>query len=284
MYMNFKKSHLLCSGLTLPLVCWQDSTVICAKKVIVALPPPALKNVDWKKFSPDKDDDNDDDGKFLQERLDSLEVIPSVVAYFVYDRKWWEEYREPWRQDILTDLPINRVRYVGELRLDPEMAGRDQSVPEYDTQTERHLFMVANLDGSDYDYFASLLTTTSYDGFLKVSCSNNSHFIRDVTRQLATIYSVKAKDIPQPESLYIMDWSKSPSGGGRFMWKTGVWWDRVASELQRPRRKEDIFIVGDAYCPGQCQLWAEGALQSVDTMLSLYAQEFHSSYIEDSYR
>ena len=265
-------------------VCLQESSSFCAKKVILALPPPALRDIEWKKFSADKDDANDVEAASLREGLGSLEVVPSLVAYFVYNKKWWREYHEPWMQDILTDLPLKRVRYVGEIHSQPEFGDDEQSRPEYGPQTARHLFMVANFDASDYDYFASLVTSTVYDGFIKASCTNTSHIVRDVTRQLAAIYGVKERDIPAPESLYIVDWSRMPSGGGRFMWKTGVWWDSMARRLQRPRTNQKVFVVGDAYCPGQCQLWAEGALQTVQSMLTAYTDILLRDHVKDSYR
>lgn len=257
-----------------PILWFQESSTVCAKKVIMALPPPSARKIKWKKFTPGIHDD--DKYYQLQQRLDTIDSVPGIVAYFVYGKKWWTEYNEPWKQDIITDLPVKRVRYVGEMRHDPEMANAEGKNPQYDNEASKHLFMVANLDGSDYAYYSSLVTTIVHNGFLKIMCDNSSHFIQDVTRSLALIYGVKTKDIPPPDSVYIVDWAMSPSGGARFMWKTGVLWDSVAPKLQRPRDSEDVFIVGDAYCPGSCQLWAEGALNSVERVLQDYHDVFFS--------
>ncbi|ELU02191.1 hypothetical protein CAPTEDRAFT_218814 [Capitella teleta] len=246
------------------------SSNICAKKVVMALPPPALARVLWKKFTPGIHEDAE--WHQLQQRLTTLEAVPGLVAYFVYSSKWWTEYHEPWMQDVITDLPIKRVRYVGEMHVRPEVA---EQGPGYTTDNDprpKHLFMVANLDGSDYDYFHSLLGTTMYNGFMKMSCDNSSHLVQDVTQTLALIYGVK--HVPPPDDVYVVDWTHSPSRGARFFWKTGVWWETLAAELQRPRPAEDVFVVGDAYCPGPCQVWAEGAVDTVERLFQKHQEKF----------
>ena len=65
-------------------------------------------------------------------------------------------------------------------------------------------------------------------------------------------------------------WSTSFSCGGAWhVWKPSFPWTQVARRMLKPIPDDDVFIVGSAFAAGHLQMYAEGALQTVDDMLQL---------------
>lgn len=235
---------------------FQSKENFCAKKVIFAMPAEALWNVNWQWF--DKFRKNN-----FMDRIRSVEAVPAMTMYFVYNKTWWRGL-EPPITEVITDLPSRWVRYVGwaEDAIDPD--------------TTNHLFMVANVNGADVDYFRGMMDAAggSYRGAIRISCNSSMQVVKDINHQLSKIYRVAVSDIPTPSAMVIYDWSKSQAGGGHYVWRRGVKWEAEAEAMLRPMYDEDVYVVGSAYCPGACQLWAEGALQTVDRVLKKYFSSY----------
>ena len=222
------------------------------------MPAEALWNVNWQWFDTVKKNN-------MLERLRTVEPMPALTMYFAYNKTWWRG-DEPHITDTITDLPSRWIRYVGHAES-----------PKH-PDTTNHLFMVANVNGKDVDYFKGLMDISpkQFKGAVTVSCNASMPLVKDVAWQLARIYKVPLSDIPTPVAVVIYDWSKTPAGGGHYTWRRGVKWDSTAEHMLKPMYNEDVYVVGSAYCPGQCQLWAEGALQTVEKVLKKY---FNSIYI-----
>lgn len=198
----------------------------------------------------------------------NVETVPATVVYFVYNRTWWNIQNgsdvvdfgaPPTPKEVVTDLPVRHVGYVGR------------------TGDYNVVFTAASVDGDDVAYFDDVSMTSStsdyvYDTTRAMSCCRRRRrqaLIDDITRQMALIYAVRPEVtiMPLPTEVIAHEWTTTPSGGGRFMWRRGVNWEDAAERLQRPDPAEDVFIVGDAYASGRTQLWAEGALESVERLL-----------------
>jgi hypothetical protein len=54
-----------------------------------------------------------------------------------------------------------------------------------------------------------------------------------------------------------------------FLWKPGVNWANIYPQIMKPFY-QNIYMVGSALAPGALQLWAEGALRTVDDMMTSY--------------
>ena len=330
----------------IPALHFQKTEDICAKRVIVAVPQKALEETTWKRF--------EDVERFLSD-VDSVQAIPAMTGYFIYNQTWWKSKRSKYggleKADVITDLPIGRVKYLGESRsggkkrhvsdFDGESYGvRRRSVDDIDggshggrrhsvdnidggshggrrkhivsdvegenraawkhgvtgikresrgserkrsvadaDYSKQHLFMVANVEVHNVDYFDGLLERDVFDDAVKPSCNDRSlRLIRDINRQVGMVYSGEVRDefkdkdgepnIPLPASAVIHDWSQSSSGAGWYAWKRNVKWDDIAQRMLRPFPSEHVYIAGSTYCPGQCQFWAEGALQTVDNIIT----------------
>ena len=231
------------------LISFQDHEYACARKVILALPRGPLERLQWEPFSDDT----------FQRKLRSVHKMPALVVYFVFSGKWWHG-EDPPLTDVITDLPVRRVRYLGRSKYN----GRHSS--------PRYLFMVASADSTDVDYFKTLVDVSVFDGLVKVSFRNSTRLITDVKSQLAELFRVNANDIPWPSSVVLRHWGDGEDAAWH-LWEKGVLWEKVSERMLRPHAQEQVFIVGSAYSAGANQFWAEGALQTVDSLMRTYFQK-----------
>lgn len=231
------------------LIPFQDHEIACARKVILALPRGPLERLQWPRFQEDAT---------FRKNLRSVRPIPALVVYFAFSEKWWRGVDPP-LTDVITDLPIRRVRYMGRGKYNVRHSG------------PRYLFMVANVDSTDVDYFKALLDVSLFDGADKVSFPNSTRFIKDISSQFAEVLHMSASSIPMPSSVVLHHWGDAEDGAWH-LWEKGVTWERVAQCMLRPHAQEHVYIVGSAYSAGEHQFWAEGALQSVENMFQQYFQ------------
>ncbi len=202
---------------------------------------------------------------------ESLDPVPVVTIYFLFNETWWTGSR-PEHSDVLTDLPIRRVKYIGTSRLKSD---RDNSTSGGSgSRSYGHLFMVTSADHNDVDYFRPFIETVGSDNIVRLPCNMSLQTITDITRQIARVHGLpEQQQVPLPIAMAVKDWSKEPYGGGWHMWKRGVRWDQVAQRLQKPFDDENLFLAGSGLCPGSCQFWLEGALQTVDEIFERYFEE-----------
>jgi len=142
----------------------------------------------------------------------------------------------------------------------------------------KYAFMVASPDMSDTDYFTDLVY--KYQRSKNKSSADALELVHDVTRQLAEVYKIHRSRLPLPEKVILKDWTTSPGGAGWHIWKRDVNWSRVSHKIRNLKPPEPIYVVGADYCGGQCQLWAEGALQTVEEVLdrSLTKEELRTPH------
>ena len=223
----------------------------CARKVILALPPRALRKIHWSFLGRS-------DVSIFHERLDSVQEVPSLKMFFSYKYPWWRQGNQM-ANHVLTDLPNRRVMMIG---TQPRNGGDDSNV----------LLLVAYPDGNDVSYWQGLYRGQPFPA--SVSSASNVNVTRSmiehVTLQLRAMFKVPddaKSDADIPYSAIIQDWTMDPYGAGWHLWKPGVNWNEMARKLLKPFCDQDIYIVGSAFCPGGCQMYAEGGLQTVNTLL-----------------
>lgn len=221
---------------------------MCVRDVILALPPPALRRVHFVNFR---------HLPTVNRILDGIVDIPAMVAYFVYNVTWWYDDDDVGPQpcrDVITDLPLRHVRYVGS-------SVRDD--------VERHVFMVVSVDDADADHFERAMMMTSSPPSKQTI---DERFVTRVTRHLRAVCRLpRPPPPPRPEQVLLQRWTAagSASGGGRFAWRPGIRPRDASDRLLSVVADEGLFFVGDAFAPGASQLWAEGALETVERVLGI---------------
>ena len=230
----------------------QDSESVCARRVILALPPSAILNVDLSAFPTNH---------HFRSSLTSLRSFPVLRIFFVYTDTWWKaaSTQVNTSYDVITDLPLRHVRYVS---------------ASLDKMTERHVWMVAEAEDDATKYFRDLLHMRRYDSNSVTSCNDTAPLIDVVTRHLATLFDLDLEYVSRPSQVFVYE------AGEWYVWRSGVDWNSVANFLQKPFENDDIFFTSGALCGGTCQLSAEGAIKVVDDVIDRYFETTVSYGVE----
>jgi hypothetical protein len=220
----------------------------CAKQVVMAIPRKMIQSIKWLPITQEAT---------VRRRIDSVEDVPALRILFTYNTTWWKR-SHPDIRHVITDLPIRQAMFLG-----------SQNIMSADKKTiqKRHVFMVANPDAGDTSYFVYLVDKLKRD---KNNCTIQDILVTDISKQLAKAFKINVNKMPEPEEVIVQDWTTEKSGAGWHIWKKGKNWGTERPKIIQPLKKEKIFIVGSAYCGGSCQLWAEGALKTVEELLKSY--------------
>ena len=232
---------------------------ICARKVVLAMPRQSLENIDISDIT---------NGAFIERHMRAVKAVHSTRVYFVYDTPWWRGRRYLSPHHMTTDLPIHRTMDAGSQGYSVLDQGRtsllDADFPGNPNIRGRHVLMVSDIDGSRTSYLDNIFPNeTTYE----TDIARYATIVRDITQQLARLYRYPIKQVPQPVAIIAKDWKQSPSGSGWDLWRRGVNWLTHAQRMLQPVNMEDMFVVGSAYCNGKCQFYAEGALETVNSLL-----------------
>ena len=231
---------------------FQEKEEVCAKNIILAMPKDAVENLDWKPMREEH---------HIKRHVRGLEGVPALRIFFTYKEPWWENAETPVYR-IVTDLPIRQVQYIG---------GHIVKAPENGRVTQEHVLMVANLDGRDTEYFAEMVNKYQTRHKRHRNCSQSRALVRDITSQLSRAFDISQSEIPEPSSVIIQEWTEDKGGPGWHVWKRGVKWTSSPISSLKPLKFERIYLAGSTYCGGQCALWMEGALRTVDKVLGYFA-------------
>lgn len=99
--------------------------------------------------------------------------------------------------------------------------------------------------------------------------------VDELHRQLLQMHGIDSA--PAPIDAAYMDWSRDPYGGGVHFWNVNYSSAEMLPRMTQPVDGFPCYICGEAYSTNQT--WAEGALETADTMLhrlGLPAPEWHS--------
>lgn len=132
---------------------------------------------------------------------------------------------------------------------------------------KHHVFMVAEVDSLDLDYVKSLIDLKSFDGdnVYRYKCNDTKHLVVDIKRQLAKLYNVDVGDIPNPEDVIIMDWTRNKATGSWYNWKRGAHWENIDKNMTKPQFQEDVYFVG-----GMLRDNLDSVLKNVDEVIGEY--------------
>ncbi len=201
-----------------------------------------------------------------------LRPVPALRIFFTYRDPWWERRHSGSAGNgvdggavyrIVTDLPIRQIQYIG---------GHIVTSPDSNHVTQEHVLMVANVDGADTEYFTELISKFTTRHKRHRNCTQSRALIRDITSQLSRAFAIDQLEIPEPSDVIIQEWNDEKGAGvGWHVWKRGVKWTSSPVLTLKPLKFESIYLVGSSYCGGQCSLWIEGALRTVDKVLGYFA-------------
>ena len=62
-------------------------------------------------------------------------------------------------------------------------------------------------------------------------------------------------------------WDTYPIEAAWYLWQPGYIRDHVAETMTKPALEQDVFIVSNVFSKTMRQMWAEGALEIVDSTL-----------------
>jgi hypothetical protein len=255
----------------------QSENSVIARKVILALPQPALKNLDLKKLQVTLKSGGENI-PFVR-LLDGVAANPLCKIFAVFEAPWWEqkdtqENDVPSSFKVFTDLPLRMLYLFGKAhqcvptRHDRTgscllLAYSDSRYAEY---WDRLDSMCAN-DQSHYnESFRASMSPKEWDDFSQNTLElygTGDAFMARVKEQLT---KVTGYDVPIPGTVLLKHWSKPPAYVGWHSWNMGFKSWQIAAKMVQPFGSDiSLFTCGEAFSSEQG--WIEGALKSTERVL-----------------
>ncbi|XP_064599440.1 aplysianin-A-like [Liolophura sinensis] len=218
---------------------------ICASQVILALPPGALKNIQWGPLQ---------NALPVKTALESVNDFSAMKIFLAYPSAWWDNFSVNYKA-FFTDLPL---RQGGEF-------GRFRNSSGHETA----LMMVSYADTKENNDFwrhlrSSPNTISSF--IVPAAFSVSTKVVEHVHHHLATMYDVNASSIPMPIDGVMHIWDDPQNGGAWQLFKPGYQPKAVANFIQQPSASDDVFIVTNAFSR-DLYGWSEGCLRAADKVL-----------------
>jgi flavin-dependent amine oxidoreductase len=258
---------------------------IVARTVILALPQPALKELQISGLEVEEKNRNDPwyytPIWMFHGLLDSVTANPLFKLYMVYDKQWWEGLSDNPTGSfrIFTDQPLRQIYHFG---LDQQ-----QSLQSQENDTTECRMLLAYSDARYAEYWKKLDeqklrgTNLYFHGRIRDSMTDGEReeFERTILSEYGTIEIVKQRaqkqlavvhektdTLPDPILVLLKDWSTPPYYVGWHSWNMGVPQWKVAEKLVQPfLNNARIYICGEAFSTEQG--WIEGALKSAERVL-----------------
>ena len=168
---------------------------------------------------------------------------------------------------MTTDLPIHHVMDSGSKGYSVMETFFGDNGDTISSHKRQYVLMVSDIDGPNTAYLDDIFPgETTYE----TNITRYQATVNDITNQLSRLYRVARSQIPDPVAIVAKDWKQSPSGTSWDFWRRGVNWIQHANRMLKPVRWEDMYVVGSSYCSGVCQLYAEGALQTVEMLMKWF--------------
>ncbi|KAH9505684.1 hypothetical protein Btru_055495 [Bulinus truncatus] len=137
--------------------------------------------------------------------------------------------------------------------------------------TGHYVMMASYADETRADYLGKLNSEgTSLNGSASGSQKVSREVVDKLLDDLAKVYGIDRRYVPEPISATAFFWNSYPFGGGWTVWRAGYHYDDVISTVQRPSFTDDVFYVGADHARGYHVGWVEGALETVDRVIDLY--------------
>ncbi|XP_005104091.1 L-amino-acid oxidase-like [Aplysia californica] len=217
--------------------------VVCAQRVILAMPVYALRQLDWPQLRNDR----------ATQAYRAVRPMPASKVFMTFDQPWWlQNERKSWvtKSDALFSQMYDwqKSEASGDYILIASYADglKAQYLRELKDQGE-------DIPGSDPGY--NQVTVPLKDAILD---------------HLTEAYGVERNSIPEPVTAASQFWTDYPFGCGWITWRAGYHFDDVISTMRRPSLKDEVYVVGSDYSWGLISSWIEGALETSENVINDY--------------
>ncbi|KAK6976616.1 L-amino-acid oxidase [Biomphalaria glabrata] len=218
--------------------------VVCAKKIILALPRLALSQIEWNPLRDDR----------VNEAINAVRDVKVVKVFLTFPTRWWMDSSTYPARVTYSDLSFSQFYDWGR----SNVTGHYIMLASYADETRAKLLASLNAKGN--------LASGSVGGPHRVTKGLVDSLLDDI----AKAYGTDRRYIPEPISAMAQFWGSYPFGGGWVVWKAGYRYDDVISTVQRPSLTDQIFCVGADHSRGYHVGWSEGAYETVDRVMDMY--------------
>ncbi|KAH9505679.1 hypothetical protein Btru_055485 [Bulinus truncatus] len=223
----------------------QDSEdVVCAKKIILALPKFALSQINWPPLR---------DTRVCQ-AINAVREVKVFKIFLTFSTRWWLDSSTYPARVTYSDLSFSQFFDWGR----SNVTGHYIMLASYADENRAKFLGKLNSEGS------------ALNGSVGGPHTVSSAVVDRLLDDLARAYGTDRRYVPQPISATAQFWDSYPFGAGWTVWKVGYRYDDVISTVQRPSLTDDVFYVGADHAVGYHVGWAEGALESVDRVIDKY--------------
>lgn len=248
---------------------------ISTRKVILALPQPALKAIGIKNLQIEADDSGDQATMRFNALLDSVTANSLFKAFIVYEQPWWNDEATPTSFRMFTDLPLRQVYHFGTNRQCPSMRTTTDRRPTClllvysDSRYAEYWKRLDQMSRGDQKYYLGRFEDSlDSDARQKFQNTIQDHGtgeavltrLQDQLRQLS-----EKSTLPDPITIIAKHWSDPPFYGGWHAWNMGYRSWVIAERLVQPFLDAELFTCGEAFSSEQG--WIEGALKSAERVL-----------------
>ncbi|XP_045196859.2 L-amino-acid oxidase-like isoform X2 [Mercenaria mercenaria] len=214
--------------------------MMCARKVLLAIPKLALENLDWGVLK------NDHIKDILK---NSLVSIHAMKMFLGYDNLWWRNM-ELSSSKIISDTHLRATYdFVNLQSKNTSKAVYMAGYPDLSNEFWRHAQAFGDPVLGVGDKSIEMTNTTA-----------------NIARNyLSQIFNVSVNDIPSPASAVMSIWDQYPIGASWYAWAPGYKWKEVESIMLKPSSTDDIYIISNTFSRNSSS--TSGALELVEKAL-----------------
>jgi monoamine oxidase len=245
---------------------------ISAATVVLALPQPALKIINFFDFQIERGDSSKRAADRFNTMLNAVSANPLFKACVLYDKPWWGEDKKSSCFRIFTDLPLRQIYYFGSAKCQVSTNGDRRLTCMVllfvDARYAQYWKRLDEMNKAGQKYYSSVLeksmnepSRTEFHRVVGVYGTGNIV----ATRVEDLLAKVAGKGAPRPDVLVLKHWHDWPYHAGWHAWTAGARSWEVSEKLVRPFLDADLFICGEAFSGEQG--WIEGALKSAERVL-----------------
>ncbi|CAH1781287.1 unnamed protein product [Owenia fusiformis] len=242
----------------------QEHVTVCAKRVILALHRDALMEIDWQPLK---------NQKFIDSRLNAVYGQDALKMYLGYENPWWEGLGYTTGRSVST-LPVSQMLYMGQ---------KKPSSGTLKDQRRKSMMLVYSSyphasfwDDSLLD--SDLLGTPLATNMLASEYNISETILAEAHNQIAEVHQLRPEDLARPYTGVMHYWKQGgPRGSAFYSWKGGADWEIISKQMIKPFEDENVHIVGSCY--SKHQYWMEGALNSVEELLTRHYNQKVDTWI-----
>ncbi|KAH9507663.1 hypothetical protein Btru_053398 [Bulinus truncatus] len=213
---------------------------LCAKKVILALPKVALIKI-WSPILKNPE---------ISKAIEAVRLVPVSKIIMAFKQQHWTKDPMAKSSTKFTDETIGKIYDLGK-----------------SSKSNFYFLMASYAEGDRVRPLEEInlegpAISGSAEGVNQVTVGLKD----EILKQLKKVFN--NPDFENPQSAISKFWTKMVPVS--TVWRANYHFDDTICRLQRPSLDDDVHIVGSDYAWGNTQSWTEGALESVENVLSRY--------------